>query len=166
MDQKELNRAVARREFIKTAGLSTLALALPQQSLAHVLRPARPGELLVYVGTYTSGKSEGIYLYKLNLSSGELSHVATTRDVKDPSYLTLAPNRRYLYAVNELEEFAGQKSGAVSAFAIEQRTGDLRLLNQQPSLGGSPCYVVANRSGKVCFSSELFRRKCCSSSGA
>ena len=74
-----------------------------------MLRPARPGELLVYVGTYTSGKSEGIYLYKLNLSSGELSYVATTRDVKDPSYLSPAPNRRYLYAVNELEEFAGQK---------------------------------------------------------
>jgi len=148
VDQKELSRAVARREFIKTAGLSTLALALPQHGLAHVLRSARPGELLVYVGTYTSGKSEGIYLYKLNLSSGELSHVATTRDVKDPSYLTLAPSRRYLYAVNELEEFAGQKTGAVSAFAVDQRTGDLRLLNQQPSLGGSPCYVVVDRTGK------------------
>ena len=148
MDQKGLNRAFARREFIKTAGLGTLALALPQHGLANVLRSARPGELLVYVGTYTSGKSEGIYLYKLNLSSGELSHVATTRDVKDPSYLSLAPNRRYLYAVNELEEFAGQKSGAVSAFAVDQRTGDLRLLNQQPSLGGSPCYVVVDRTGK------------------
>ena len=148
MDQKELNRAFARREFIKTAGLGTLALALPQHGLAQVFRPARPGELLVYVGTYTSGKSEGIYLYRLKLSSGELQHVATTKGVKEPSYLTLAPSRRYLYAVNELEEFAGQKSGAVSAFAIDQRTGDLTLLNQQPTLGGWPCYVTVDRSGK------------------
>ena len=148
MDHKTLTRAFARREFIRTAGLGTLALALPQHALAHVLRSARPGELLVYVGTYTSGKSEGIYLYRLNLSSGELKHVATTKGVKDPSYLALAPSRRYLYAVNEVEDFAGKKSGALSAFSVDQRTGELTFLNQQPSLGGAPCYVVVDRAGR------------------
>jgi 6-phosphogluconolactonase len=145
VDQKASSQ-LARREFLEVAGLSTLALAIPK--LAFGSSAKRTGDLLVYVGTYTSSKSEGIYLYRLNLASGDLSHVATTRDVKDPSYLTLAPSRRYLYAVNEVEEFAGQKSGAVSAFAIDRRTGDLRLLNQQPSLGGSPCYVVVDRGGK------------------
>src|SRR5207237_709343 len=43
--------------------------------------------------------------------------------------------------VNEVEYFAGRKSGAVSAFAVDQRTGELRLLNQQASLGANPCYV-------------------------
>jgi 6-phosphogluconolactonase len=108
----------------------------------------RASELFVYVGTYTSGKSEGIYLYRLDLSSGELKHVATTKGVKDPSYLALSPNRRYLYAVNELEEFAGKKSGAVSAFAVDRAKSELRLLNQQPSLGGSPCYVDVDRTGR------------------
>src|SRR5258707_5041237 len=74
-----------------------------------------PGELLLYVGTYTTGKSEGIYLYRLNLSSGELKHVATTKGVVNPSFLVLAPSRRYLYAVNEVGDFGGRKSGAVSA---------------------------------------------------
>lgn len=137
--------ALARREFLKIAGLGTLSLVLPEH--AYGLGAERSGELLVYVGTYTSGKSEGIYLYSLNLASGELKHIATTKGVKDPSYLALAPSRRYLYAVNEVEEFAGKKSGAVSAFAVDQRTGDLRLLNQQPSLGGAPCYVVVDRTG-------------------
>src|SRR5438445_3280881 len=110
---------------------------------------AKPiGELSVYVGTYTTGKSEGIYLYQLNLSSGELKHVAVTRDVVNPSFLALAPSRRYLYAVNEVEEFAGRKSGAVSAFAVDQRTGELRLLNQQPSLGANPCYVDVDAGGR------------------
>lgn len=137
---------LARRDFLKIAGLGTLALALPAP--ARVFGAKRNGELLVYVGTYTSGKSEGIYLYSLNPSSGELKHVATTKGVKDPSYLALAPNRRYLYAVNEVEEFAGKKSGAVSAFAVDRRTGELRFLNQEPSLGGSPCYVVVDRTGR------------------
>ncbi|HWN08648.1 MAG TPA: lactonase family protein [Pyrinomonadaceae bacterium] len=148
MDQKTLIDALARREFLKVAGVGALGLALPEVALGRSLAPGPPKELLVYVGTYTSGRSEGIYLYRLNPSSGELKHVATTKDVKDPSYLTLAPNRRYLYAVNELEEFAGKKSGALSAFAVNQRTGELRLLNQQPSLGGAPCYVVVDRTGR------------------
>lgn len=112
------------------------------------LAAKRPGEILFYVGTYTSGKSEGIYLYSLNLASGELKYVATTKGVKDPSFLAVAPSRRYLYAVNELEEFAGKKSGAVSAFAIDQRTGQLKFLNQQPSMGGAPCYLVVDQSAR------------------
>ena len=146
MVHKKLGNAPARRKFLRIASLGTLGLAVPELSFASVWRAQR--SLLVYVGTYTSGKSEGIYLYRLNLSSGELKHVATTNGVKDPSFLTIAPSRRYLYAVNEVEEFAGQKSGAVSAFAVDQRTGELRFLNQQPSLGGAPCYVTMDDAGK------------------
>jgi 6-phosphogluconolactonase len=147
VDDEPLSYA-ARREFLKIASLGTLGMVLPDQAWSHVLAAERPGELLVYVGTYTSGKSEGIYLYRLNLSSGELKHVTTTKGVKDPSYLALAPNRRYLYAVNEVEEFSGKKSGAISAFSVNQQTGELKLLNQQPSLGGAPCYVVVDKTGR------------------
>src|SRR5258708_7104553 len=135
------DRAPARREFLKFAGLGALGLTVSEPQFARGLGAERSGELLVYVGTYTTGKSEGIYLYRLNLSSGELKHVATTKGVVNPSFLALAPSRRYLYAVNEVGDFAGKKSGAVSAFAIDQRTGELRRLNQQPSLGAHPCYL-------------------------
>ncbi len=144
----KIDGAPARRKFLKLAGLGAMGLMLPDLSLARIRSARRPVELLVYVGTYTSGKSEGIYLYRLNLSSGELKHFTTTRDVKDPSYLALAPNRRFLYAVNEVEEFENKKSGALSAFAIVQKTGELKLLNQKPSLGGAPCYVVVDTSGR------------------
>jgi 6-phosphogluconolactonase len=143
-----LSYSLARREFFKIAGLGTVGLTLPQLVFDQVSGAPRAAELFVYVGTYTSGKSEGIYLYRLNLSSGELKHVATTSGVVNPSFLAIAPGRRYLYAVNEVEEFAGKKSGAVSAFAVNQRTGELRFLNQQPSLGGAPCYVVVDQTGR------------------
>ena len=142
------DRAPARREFLKFAGLGALGLTLSELPFVRVLGAERSGELLVYVGTYTTGKSEGIYLYRLNLSSGELKHVATTKGVVNPSFLALAPSRRYLYAVNEVGDFAGKKSGAVSAFAADQRTGELRLLNQQPSLGADPCYVDVDAGGR------------------
>ena len=140
--------APARREFLKFAGLGALGLTLSRLPFTRVLGAERAGELLVYVGTYTTGKSEGIYLYRFDLSSGQLKHVATTSRVVNPSFLTLAPSRRYLYAVNEVQEFAGKKSGAISAFAIDQTTGELRLLNQQPSLGADPCYVDVDAGGR------------------
>ena len=148
MDHQTLSRALLRREFLKVASLGTVGLAFSESTLARGVDIPLAGELPVYVGTYTSGKSEGIYLYGLNLASGELRHIATTRSVKDPSYLALAPSRRSLYAVNEVEEFGGKKSGALSAFSVDGRTGQLRLLNQQPSMGGAPCYVVVDRTGK------------------
>ena len=44
---------------------------------------------LVYVGTYTGGGSEGIYLCQLNKSTGELSQIGVTRNVDNPSYLAI-----------------------------------------------------------------------------
>jgi 6-phosphogluconolactonase len=148
VDHQTFSHALLRREFLKVAGVGGLGLALSDSASARGFDVVPAGELLVYVGTYTSGKSEGIYLYSLNPTSGELRHVATAKGVKDPSFLALAPNRRYLYAVNEVEAFAGKKSGALSAFAIDGRTGQLRLLNQQPTLGGAPCYVVVDQAGR------------------
>lgn len=137
--------ATSRREFLRFAAAGSLGLTLADFRFA---RTARGLELLLYVGTYTTGKSEGIYLYRFNLTSGELTHSGTTKGVVNPSFLTLAPSRRYLYAVNEVDDFAGRKSGAVSAFGVDQKTGDLRLLNQQASLGANPCYVDIDASGK------------------
>jgi len=147
VDHKNLTDAARRREFLKSAALASLGLVLPNVAFTQG-RTRRARQLPLYVGTYTSGKSEGIYFYSLNLDSGELTHISTTKDVKDPSYLAIAPNRRYLFAVNEVEDFQGKKSGALSAFATDQRTGSLRLLNQQPSLGGAPCYVIVYRTSR------------------
>jgi 6-phosphogluconolactonase len=142
---KTITDPAARRHFLRVAGFGTLGLALPPSAFS---RANVEEDLLVYVGTYTDGKSEGIYLYRLHRPSGELRHVGTTKGVVNPSFLTISPNRRYLYAVNEVEEFAGKKSGALSAFTINQRSGELTLLNQQPTMGGAPCYVVTDQAGK------------------
>jgi 6-phosphogluconolactonase len=137
-----------RRDFMKAAGVATLGVALTS-SEAHALpmntaRPAR--ELLMYVGTYTSGKSEGIYLYRFSLGDGSLRRVGVTRGVSNPSYLTLDSARRFLYAVEETEEFEGEKSGAVSAFKVDRKDGSLRFINRQASRGGAPCYISADNA--------------------
>lgn len=148
MTDEGRSKDATRRGFVKAAGLGVLGATLSGSAGADV-RPARtPRELALYVGTYTSGASEGIYLYRLDLADGSLKHAGTTSGVVNPSYLTLDHSRRFLYAVNEVEEFGGAASGAVSAFAVDWKTGALRFLNQRASKGGAPCYVTVAATGK------------------
>lgn len=139
-----------RRDFMKAAGIATLGAALASSD-AHALpsnTAAPTRELLVYVGTYTSGKSEGIYLYRFSLADGSLRRVGVTGGVNNPSYLTLDRARRFLYSVEETEEFEGEKSGAVSAFKVDPKDGSLAFINRQASKGGAPCYVTADNAGR------------------
>jgi 6-phosphogluconolactonase len=111
-----------------------------------------PKKYMVYVGTYTDDKkSEGIYRMELDLADGTLSEPKLAGKTVNPSFLAIHPTGKFLYAVGEIDNFAqkGKKSaGAVSAFAIDAKTGDLTLLNQQSSEGGGPCYVVVDKAGK------------------
>jgi 6-phosphogluconolactonase len=128
--------------FALSFGAMTLRAATPGQETEPV------GELMVFFGTYTGAKSKGIYVSRLNLGTGILSEPKLAAEIVSPSFLALSPDHSFLYAVNEVGSFAGKKSGAVSAFAIDQRTGALKLLNQQPSGGGGPCHLIVDRSGK------------------
>lgn len=139
-----------RREFMKSVGVATLG-AVVASSEARALTSnthVRAIELPLYVGTYTSGESVGIYLYRFNVVEGSLRRDGVTGGVNNPSYLTLDRARRLLYAVEETEEFEGEKSGAVSAFALDGREGRPRFVNRQASKGGAPCYITADSTGR------------------
>ena len=42
--------------------------------------------MLVYIGTYTQGDSEGIYVYRLDTSSGALEYISVATGVDNPSF--------------------------------------------------------------------------------
>ncbi|NLE99408.1 MAG: lactonase family protein [Anaerolineales bacterium] len=103
---------------------------------------------LVYVGTLTGDRSEGIHCYRMDPSSGALRPLEGASGVINPAFLAVDRQRRLLYAVNEVDVFEGQASGAVSAFRIEPETGVLTLINQQPSHGAGPCHLTIDPSGR------------------
>src|SRR6266576_1490596 len=102
----------------------------------------------VYVGTYTNEQSKGIYAYRLNAATGRFVPLGLAAETSNPSFLAVHPNHKIVYAVNETGNFQNQSSGAVSAFAIDSRTGKLTLLNQVASRGADPCYVAVDKTGK------------------
>jgi 6-phosphogluconolactonase len=111
-------------------------------------KPASNGPYIAFVGTYTSKtSSKGIYAYRFDANKGQLTPIGVSAETVDPSFLAVHPNGKYLYAVNEIGNFNGEVSGAVSAFAIDAKTGALKLLNQVPTRGAGPCYVSLDKSG-------------------
>jgi 6-phosphogluconolactonase len=115
------------------------------------------GTIFVYVGTYTeppNGRAEGIYVYRMDPSSGALTHVRTVTDVANPSFLAFDPAQRFLYAVNETGTFAGQHGGGVSAFALDAVAGELTFLNARPSHGTAPCHLCVDPTGRYVLSAN------------
>jgi 6-phosphogluconolactonase len=105
---------------------------------------------LVYIGTYTENGSDskGIYAYRFDSKTQQLTVIGLAATTVNPSFLAVGKDGHFLYAVNEVSSYQGQKSGAVSAFAIDRASGKLTLVNQVASGGADPCYVTVDRTGK------------------
>jgi 6-phosphogluconolactonase len=103
---------------------------------------------LAYVGTYTDHGSKGIYAYHFDSKTGRLTSIGLAAETDNPTFLALDPRRKFLYAANEIPTYNGQPTGAVSAFAIDPKTGQLSLLNQISSHSPGPAYITVDRTGK------------------
>jgi 6-phosphogluconolactonase len=108
---------------------------------------AHAEQFLMFVGTYTKqgGKSKGIYAYRFDSATGKAEPLGLAVETLSPTWLTLSPDKRFLYSVNE------QGQGSISAFALEGDGGKLRLLNTVSSKGGSPCHIELDHAGKVLY---------------
>jgi len=116
-------------------------------------------EPLVFVGTYTEkilfgtgqifkGQGEGIHIFSLDPATGSLSPLHMAKGIKNPSYLDFHPNRRFLYAVNELKSYNGEATGTLSAFTLDPHDGRLEFINRVATHGTDPCHVTVDGTGK------------------
>lgn len=103
--------------------------------------------IIAYVGAYTD-RGKGIHIFEVNTANGRLTPIKEITGVPSPSALTFDPQRRFLYAANEVQSFEGQPTGGVTAFAIDRATGDLRRLNAVSSGGPGPAHLSVEPGGK------------------
>lgn len=96
------------------------------------------------VGTYTNRTSEGIYVFEFNSGTGEVKAVSVTSGLKNPSFFTVSPDGKNIYAVAE-----NDPEGSVYALQFNSATGQLKLINEQSSGGAHPCYIDIDHSGKT-----------------
>jgi 6-phosphogluconolactonase len=140
------------------------ACALSTSSPAQTAVAANDHDYFLYVGTYTGFKfvhsnkpqlagqsrSQGIYVARFDSATGKLSSPELAAQIANPSYLTVSPNGRFLYALSEDPTSVGpplDHTSYVSAYAIERPTGKLRLLNTRPTGGTSTCFISIDKTG-------------------
>jgi len=129
-------------------------------------------KLWIYVGTYTlsilfgtgetlQSKGHGIDLLEFDSHTGKIEYLSTTEGVENPSYLVFSHSKKYLFAVNELKTFNGDATGTVSAFKINQNTGQLEFINRQKTGGADPCHVNINQDDTFLFVSNYMSGSIC-----
>ena len=128
----------------------SFALFLLASLIAAAPAAAQNGKYLFYVGTYTENgsSSKGIYAYRYDAATQEITSLGLATETTSPSWVAIHPNGRFLYAVNEIQNYKGPNSGGVSAFSIDRATGKLTFLNEVASRGADPCYITVDPSGK------------------
>jgi 6-phosphogluconolactonase len=105
-------------------------------------------DYFAYIGTFTNEKSKGVYAWRFRAETGALTSLGLVAETASPTFLAVHPNRRFLYAVNEVNRYEGKPSGSVTAFAIDGATGRLTLLNTVASRGTGPCHLAFDRKGQ------------------
>ena len=131
---------MVRCRILKLIGLVILLLTTVAEITA--------AEYLMYVGTYTGTGSKGIYAFHFDPATGETDAVGLAAATDSPSFLAIDPEGHFLYAVNEVETFRDEQSGAISVFSIDRESGKLKLLQQISSLGGSPAHLSLDVSAR------------------
>jgi 6-phosphogluconolactonase len=105
-------------------------------------------EFTVYIGSYTSANSKGIYAFRFQPATGKLISLGLAAETVNPSFLTIHPNHRFLYAANEVS------NGSISAFSIDKENAKLTFINKVSSGGDSPCHITIDKTGKWLFAAN------------
>ena len=119
-----LIRRMTLRTFFLTTTFSALGL-----TMALGQATAAPTRALVCFGSYSTPDKESVHLFQLNLKDGSLKKLSAVDGLKNPSFLKIHPNGKFLYTVNEVATFDGKRSGGVTAFALNVQAGKLTQLN-------------------------------------
>ena len=141
-----LKIGITRRDFIARTAVS---LAVPFAA-SSVRAAAATGSLYAYVGTYTPNGG-GIYLFRIDRSSGALLQMQVVDDTRNPSWLAVNPAQTRLYAISEIDNYQGTRNGAVVSYAIDRETLQLRRLGVVNSAGTTPSHASVHPSGKFVF---------------
>jgi len=132
------------------AMLAALAVVFGAANTAYAAR--------AYIGTYTpnladphayaNGKGEGIYLVNVDDATGALSDLKLVAKDRSPAWLVLSADHKFLYTVNEVDSYGRGKSGSVTAYSVDVKSGALKKLNTVDTGGAGPCFISVHASGK------------------
>jgi len=109
---------------------------------------------ILYVGTYSQGGSEGVYVVEIDREAKSSKILQTVHDKQNPTFLAVHPNQQFLYVAYREGRDETDKHGTIVAYRIDQKTGRIAALNRYSSMGESPCHVSVAPNGRMVFVSN------------
>jgi 6-phosphogluconolactonase len=108
---------------------------------------------MLFVGTQTgqSSTSKGIYTYSFDPATGELAQVALAAEASNPTFLAFAPNKKTLFTCNEINNYEGQRAGAVSSYSVDSKAAKLTKINEVSAKGPGTTHVGVDHTGRCVF---------------
>ena len=101
---------------------------------------AKKTEYRLLIGTYTNtGKSQGIYTYNIDMSTGNFTQKSVVSGVPNPSYLVIAPDKKFVYSVSESSD-----RSTANAFLFDEKNGKLIKINSSLTKSGGPCFIAVS----------------------
>lgn len=89
------------------------------------------------VGTYTNtGKSQGIYVYDIDMRTGVFGQKYVAAGITNPSFLGLSSDKKFLYSVCE-----NQNGSAASAYSFDVKTSKITQINSSLTNSSGPCHI-------------------------
>ncbi len=134
--------------------LAVIALLATLVSMSGTVAGSSDKGYFVYVGTFTATSSKGIYAFRFSPSTGKAVPLGLVAETANPTWLVVNPNQRFLYSTNE-HPGTSEPGNTVTAYAIDQKTGKLTLLNKVSSKGVGPCHLSLDRTGKVLIAANF-----------
>lgn len=136
---------ITRRSFLGGAS----ALALGTNSWLSFASSSNHDQLLL-VGTQTAepSTSKGIYSYRFNSETGELTQIGLAAAADNPTFLAIGPTEKFIYSVNEV------KDGTVSSFSFDKKAMTLKEISKASTKGGGPTHIAVDHTGKCVFAAN------------
>jgi len=103
---------------------------------------------VVYVSAFKSGEEGAIHAFRFDSEAGTLTPLHQTTDVRNPFFLAISPNAKFLYAI-DTQKFSGPDDDFVAAYQIQGRNGQLTRLNRQSAKGKASCYLDVDATGET-----------------
>ena len=97
---------------------------------------APSADYILVCGTYTDSGSHGIYSVRFSAADGSMAVIDSVK-AANPSYLTIAPDGRHVYAVGE----CGSAS-CVYAIDFNAATGRFGAVQRVEGVGADPCFIA------------------------
>lgn len=125
--------------------LLSLCVALLGCAATHPMKAADP---LVFISAFAAGTNGAIHAFTLDSETGALKPLHRTAGVEHPFFTAVSRDQKFLYAIHA-KSFGSKAAEEVAAYALEGRTGRMKLLNRQSTRGSASCYLDVDATGRT-----------------